>query len=91
MKWQSCISWLVPIRLERLDLDNRGHSRLIIIIGHSLYVFKDSLLLIRGLIFNILTIYQHTPDIVISEVSECLQGHSIRSVFLDLIFMFCEL
>ena len=37
------------------------------------------------------TVYQRTPDIAISEVSECLQGHNTRSVFLDLLFIFYEL
>ena len=37
------------------------------------------------------TVYQRTPDIAISEVSECLQGHHTRSVFLDLLFVFYEL
>ena len=32
-----------------------------------------------------------SPDIAISEVSECLQGHHTRSVFLDVLFVFCQL
>ena len=40
---------------------------------------------------SIITVYQRTPDIAISEVSECLQGHHTRSVFLDLSFVFYEL
>ena len=39
---------------------------------------------------DINTVYQRTPDIAISEVSECLQGHHTRSVFLDLLFVFYE-
>ena len=39
----------------------------------------------------IVTVYQRTPDIAISEVKECLQGQRTRSVFLDLLFVFCEL
>ena len=38
-----------------------------------------------------ITVYQRTPDIAISEVSECLQGHHTRSVFLDLLFVLYEL
>ena len=40
---------------------------------------------------TIVTVYQRTPDIAISEVSECLQEHHTRSVFLDLLFVFYEL
>ena len=38
-----------------------------------------------------ITVYQRIADIAISEVSECLQGHYTRSVFLDLLFVFYEL
>ena len=38
-----------------------------------------------------ITVYQRTPDIAISEVKECLQGQRTRSVFLDLLFVFCDL
>ena len=37
------------------------------------------------------TVYQRTPDIAISEVKECLLGQRTRSVFLDLLFVFCDL
>ena len=37
------------------------------------------------------TVYQRTPDIAISEVKECLRGQRTRSVFLDLLFVFCDL
>ena len=36
----------------------------------------------------IFTVYQRTPDVVISGVSECLQGHPTWSVFLDLLLIF---
>ena len=39
----------------------------------------------------ILTVYQRTQDIAISEVRECLQGNHTRSIFLDLLVVFCEL
>ena len=45
----------------------------------------------RGRETTIHTVYQRTPDIAISEVKECLQGQRTRSVFLDLLFVFCDL
>ena len=37
------------------------------------------------------TVYQRTPDIAISEVKECLQWQRTQSVFLDILFVFCDL
>ena len=45
----------------------------------------------KALLNTINTVYQRTPDIAISEVKECLQGLRTRSVFLDLLFVFCDL
>ena len=41
-------------------------------------------------IVKVFTVYQRTPDIAISEVKECLQWQRTRSVFLDLLFVFCD-
>ena len=38
-----------------------------------------------------ITVYQRTPDIAISEVSECLEGNHTRSVFFQFSLAFCEL
>ena len=38
-----------------------------------------------------ITVYQRTPDIAISEASECWEGNHTRSVFLQVSLAFCEL
>ena len=39
---------------------------------------------------NIVTVYQRTPDIAISEACVFLQGSHTRSVFLDVFLELCE-
>ena len=46
---------------------------------------------IHGFKITIFTVCQRTPDTAISKVRERIQGHCIRSVFLDLLFVLCEL
>ena len=48
-----------------------------------------SMLLLKNML-NVLTVYQRTPNIAISEVWEILHGHDTGSVFLEFSLVFCE-
>ena len=51
-------------------------------------LFRGELIQVKGTFQStIVTVYQRTPDIAINDVSECLQGHHTRLVFLDLLIV----